>query len=120
VVEAFRQLHKRQEVHINHYDPCVYYNKLPGGEYTYLLLYVDNVLIAPRSRPVIDKLKKYLSFEFEIKDLGKAKKVSGMEIERDQKSDKVCLKGCLKKVVTPRSRGYRDVTATYIQRAKIP
>ena len=33
----------------SHYDPCVYYNKLPGGEYNYLLLYVDDMLIASKS-----------------------------------------------------------------------
>ena len=45
--------------------------------------------------------KKNLSFEFEMKDHGEAKKVLGMEIERDQKSDKVCLmqKGYLQKVL---------------------
>jgi len=67
----------------SHYDPCVYYNKLLGGEYVYLLLYVDDILIASRSRSAIDKLKKYLSFKFEIKNLGEARKVLGMEIERD-------------------------------------
>ena len=46
-------------------------------------------------------MKKQLSFKFEIKDLGEAKKVLGMEIERDHKSDKVCLtqKGYLKKIL---------------------
>jgi len=69
----------------------VYYHKPPGGEYIYLLLYVDNMLITSKSRSAIDKLKKELSFEFEMKDLGEAKKVLGMEIERDQKSGKVRL-----------------------------
>jgi len=58
----------------NYYDPCVYNNKLPGGEYIYLLLYVDDMLIASRSRSAIDKLKKYLSYEFEMKNLGEAKR----------------------------------------------
>jgi len=65
----------------SHYDPCVYYNKLPGGEYIYLLLYVDDMLIVSKSRSVIDKLKKDLSSEFEMKDLGEAKKVLGLEFE---------------------------------------
>jgi len=65
----------------SYYDPCVYYNKLPGGEYIYLLLYVDDMLIASKSKSAIDKLKKDLSSEFEIKDLGEVKKVIGMEIE---------------------------------------
>jgi len=52
----------------SHYNICVYYNKLPGGEYIYLLLQVDDILIASKSRSTIDKLKKNLSFEFEMKD----------------------------------------------------
>jgi len=61
----------------------VYYNKLSGGEYIYLLLYVDDMPIASKSISVIDKLKKDLSFEFEMKDLGEVKKVLGMKIKRD-------------------------------------
>ena len=26
------------------YDPCIYFYKLPSGEYFYLLLYVDDIL----------------------------------------------------------------------------
>jgi len=84
----------------SHYDPCMHYNKLRGGEYIYLLLYVDDVLIASKSRSVTVKLKKDLSTEFEMKDLGKAKKVLGMEIERDRKSVKILTqKEYLKKVL---------------------
>ena len=39
------------------------------------------MLIASKSRSAIDKLKKELSSEFEMKDLGEAKKVLGMETE---------------------------------------
>jgi len=69
----------------------VYYNKLPGGEYIYLLLYINDMLIAFKSRSAIDKLKKDLSSEFEMKDLGEAKKMLDMEIERDRRSGKVSL-----------------------------
>ena len=75
----------------SHYDPSVYYNKLPSGEYIYLLLYVDDKLIVSKSRSAIDKQKKNLSFEFEMKDLGEAKKVLGMEIEWDRKGGKISL-----------------------------
>ena len=63
-------------------------------------MYVDDILIASKNRSAIDKLKK-MSFVFEMKDLDKAKKVLGVEIERDRKSDKVCLtqKRCLKKII---------------------
>ena len=74
------------------YEPCVYYNKLLGGEY---------MLIAFKSRSTIDKLKKQLSFKFKMKDLGEVKKVLGIEIERDRISSKVCLtqKSYLQKVL---------------------
>ena len=49
------------------------------------------MLIASKSSSAIDKLKKDLSSEFEINDLGEAKKVLGMKIERDWNSDKVSL-----------------------------
>jgi len=59
------------------------------------------MLIASKSISAIDKLKKDLSFEFEMKDLGEAKKVLGMEIERDRRSGKVSLtqKEYLKKIL---------------------
>jgi len=69
----------------------VYYNKPPGREYIYLLLYVDDMIITSRSSSAIDKLKKHLSFEFEMKDLGEATKVLGMEIEQDRRSGKISL-----------------------------
>ena len=78
----------------------MYYNKLPSREYIYLLLYVDYMLIASKSRSTIDKLKD-LSSVFEMKDLGEVKKVISMKIERDRKGGKVRLthKGYLKKVL---------------------
>ena len=63
----------------------MYYNKLPTGEYIYLVLYVDDMLIASKSRSAIDTLKKDLSSKFEMKDLGEAKKVLGMNIVRDRR-----------------------------------
>ena len=49
----------------------------------------------------IDKLKKDFSFQLEMEDLGEAKKVLGMEIERQRKDGKVSLtqKGHLKKIL---------------------
>jgi len=43
------------------------------------------MLITFKSRPVIDKLKKQLFFEFEMEDHHEAKKVLDIEIERDRK-----------------------------------
>ena len=75
----------------SHYNPCVYYNKLSTGEYINLLLYADDMLIASKSKSAIDTLKRDLSSEFEMKDLGEVKKVLGMKITRDRRSGKVSL-----------------------------
>ena len=53
--------------------------------YIYLLLYVDDMLVTSSSRSAIDELKVQLSNEFEMKDLGEAKRILGMEIGRDKK-----------------------------------
>lgn len=73
------------------YDNCVYFRKLEDGSFVYLLLYVDDMLIAAKNMSKIQVLKKQLSDEFEMKDLGAAKKILGMEIRRDRTSKKLCL-----------------------------
>jgi len=51
----------------SNYDSCVYHKKLLDGTYVYLLLYVDDMLIASKSISEINKLKTLLNNEFEIK-----------------------------------------------------
>jgi hypothetical protein len=67
------------------YDSCVYI-KYANGSPIYLLLYVDDMQVAAKSRKEITALKKMLSSEFDMKDLGAAKKILGMEITRDRKA----------------------------------
>jgi len=54
------------------FDNCVYFHKLLDGSFIYLLLYVDDMLIALKSKVEIDKLKAQPRTEFEMKDLGEA------------------------------------------------
>ena len=61
------------------YDSCVYL-KIVKGSAIYLLFYVDDMLIAAKDKSEIAKLKAQLSKEFEMKDLGAAKKFLGMEL----------------------------------------
>ncbi|KAL1540760.1 Retrovirus-related Pol polyprotein from transposon TNT 1-94 [Salvia divinorum] len=60
------------------YDCCVYHNKADDGSMIYLVLYVDDMLIAAKSKSEIQKLKANLNAEFDMKDLGAAKKILGM------------------------------------------
>ena len=73
------------------YDHCVYFQKLQDEYFIYLLLYVDDMLIASKKQAEIDKLKVQLNQEFEMKDPGEAKKNLEMEINRDRAKDKLCL-----------------------------
>ncbi|GJX83329.1 retrotransposon protein, putative, ty1-copia subclass [Tanacetum coccineum] len=66
------------------YDSYVYYRIYAPGEYIYLLLYVDDMLIACKSKAKIGSTKSLLKKEFDMKELGEAKKILGMEIVRDQ------------------------------------
>ncbi|CAL1382933.1 unnamed protein product [Linum trigynum] len=73
------------------YDCCVYHSKAEDGSMIDLVLYVDDMLIAARSKSDIQKLKGLLSAEFEMKDLGAAQKILGMEIYRDRSKKKLFL-----------------------------
>ena len=73
------------------YDNCVYFQKTSDGSYIYLLLLVDDMLIAARDKSLVNKLKAQLSSEFDMKDLGPAKKILGMEINRDLQDGRLFL-----------------------------
>jgi reverse transcriptase-like protein len=62
------------------YDSCVYMRSTNAGPLVYLVLYVDDMLVACKSFLEVEVLKDQLSKEFDMKDLGDAKKILGMEI----------------------------------------
>lgn len=49
------------------FDDCIYFQKLKDRSFIYLLLYVDDMLIASRDMLSIRKLKTQLSNEFKLK-----------------------------------------------------
>ncbi|CAM8969523.1 unnamed protein product [Rhodiola kirilowii] len=82
------------------FDTCFYFSDLKN-EPVYLLLYVDDILLISKSAAKIVKLKSDLNREFDMKDLGKVRKILGMIIERDRKNCflKLHQKPYLEKVV---------------------
>ena len=64
-------------------DHCCYVKSFDNS-YLILLLYVDDMLIAGSSIEEINNLKKQLSKQFAMKDLGAAKQILGMRIIRDK------------------------------------
>ncbi|MFS7913141.1 putative RNA-directed DNA polymerase [Helianthus anomalus] len=71
-------------------DHCCYLKKF-SNSYIILLLYVDDMLIAGSDMKEISRLKKQMSKEFEMKDLGPAKQILGMSITRSKKDGSVTL-----------------------------
>ncbi|KAI9197746.1 hypothetical protein LWI28_003619 [Acer negundo] len=64
-------------------DHCCYFKKVKSS-FIILLLYVDDMLVAGANLEEINNLKKQLSSEFEMKDLGAAKQILGMRISKDK------------------------------------
>nr|GEZ99349.1 retrovirus-related Pol polyprotein from transposon TNT 1-94 [Tanacetum cinerariifolium] len=100
-----RQWYKRFEVYMinngfsrNSYDNYFYFKEFAPGMYIYLLLYVDDMLIACKSKSEIEYTKGLLRKEFDMKELGPARKILGIEIVKDRVSlgahFKVSLKDC--------------------------
>ena len=64
-------------------DHCVYI-KRSNNHFIILSLYVDDILIAGNDKKLIDVTKKWLSSNFEMKDMGEASYVLGVKILRDR------------------------------------
>ncbi|WVY99473.1 hypothetical protein V8G54_015558 [Vigna mungo] len=64
-------------------DHCCFFKKYKSS-YIILLLYVDDMLVAGLDMDEIKSLKQQLSKEFDMKDLGPAKRILGMQITRDK------------------------------------
>ena len=50
-----------------------------------MLIYVDGMLLISKEKSKIDKLKEILNSEFDMKNMGEAKKILGINIKRDRK-----------------------------------
>ncbi|KAL8106789.1 hypothetical protein AgCh_023527 [Apium graveolens] len=64
-------------------DHCCYFTQFDSS-YIILLLYVDDMLIAGSNMREINRLKRQMFEEFEMKDMGAAKQILGMSIIRDR------------------------------------
>ncbi|RVX03568.1 Retrovirus-related Pol polyprotein from transposon RE1 [Vitis vinifera] len=59
--------------------------KSHAGKLAILIVYVDDIILSGNDMGELQKLKKYLSEEFEVKDLGNLKYFLGMEVARSRK-----------------------------------
>ena len=63
---------------------CVYINITTYKDKVYLLLYVDDMLLAGSSKEDLPHVKNLLSKEFDMKDLEESRKILGIDITRDR------------------------------------
>ena len=64
-------------------EPCVY-RKASGSNVTFLVLYVDDILIIGKHIPMLQDVKSHLGKCFAMKDLGEATFILGIKIYRDR------------------------------------
>ena len=62
---------------------CVYH-KFSGSKFIFLILYVDYIPLASSDIGLLHETKKFLSKNFEMKDLRNASFVLGIEILQDR------------------------------------
>ena len=66
----------------NTIDQCIYL-KFSGSRFIILVLYVDDILLASSDMELLHETKRFLSSKFDMKDLGNASFVLGIQIYRD-------------------------------------
>nr|GFB28572.1 retrotransposon protein, putative, Ty1-copia subclass [Tanacetum cinerariifolium] len=88
--QASRQWNKRFDDEIkkfsftqNHDEPCVYI-KASGSNITFLILYVDDILLMGNGIPMLQSVKTYIGKCFAMKDLGKVAYILGIRIYQDR------------------------------------
>ena len=64
-------------------DQCIYL-KVSGSKFIILVLYVDDILLASNDLGLLHEAKQFLSQNFDMKDMGEASYVIGIEIHRDR------------------------------------
>ncbi|GKE70151.1 retrovirus-related pol polyprotein from transposon TNT 1-94, partial [Tanacetum coccineum] len=91
--QSSRQWYKRFDVYMisngfsrSSYNSCAYFKEFAPGMYIYLLLYVDDMLIACKSKSGIEYTKGLLRKEFDMKELGSARKIVSLKYIKSNKN----------------------------------
>ena len=64
-------------------DQCIY-QKVSGSKNCFLVLYVDDILLATNDMGMMHGVKQFLSKNFDMKDMGEASYVNDNKIHRDR------------------------------------
>lgn len=78
ITSYLNELNFKKSMH----DPCLFI-KTDGQLQALIALYVDDILLSCRTRPMLDRLKQQLTTRFDMTILGQPKSYLGMDITRD-------------------------------------
>ncbi|KAL4016333.1 hypothetical protein IC575_023981 [Cucumis melo] len=71
-------------------EPCVY-KRIINKSVAFLVLYVDDILLIGNDIGLLTDIKQWLATQFQMKDLGEAQFVLGIQIFRDRKNKMLAL-----------------------------
>ncbi|KAK4835556.1 hypothetical protein QYF36_011335 [Acer negundo] len=71
-------------------EPCVY-KRIKGDKLVFLILYVDDILLFGNDVGVLTSVKEWLAKQFDMKDLGEASFILGIQVIRDRKNRTIAL-----------------------------
>ena len=71
-------------------EPCVY-KYINNKKVVFLVLYVDDILLIGNDVEILSNIKDWLAKQFQMKDLGEASCILGIEIIRDRKNRLLAL-----------------------------
>jgi hypothetical protein len=63
------------------------YAKFGNGKFIFLILYVNDILLASSDVNLLLEIKRFLSSNFDMKDLGEASFILEIEIHRDRRKE---------------------------------
>ena len=74
----------------NIHEPCVY-KRIQREKVVFLVLYVDDILIIGNDVSTLSSVKRWLSQQFDMKNLREASYILGIQLFRDRKKRMLAL-----------------------------
>ncbi|RVW85272.1 Retrovirus-related Pol polyprotein from transposon RE1 [Vitis vinifera] len=84
-IDRFAKVIKNQGYQQGQSDHTMFFKQSNDGRMTILIVYVDDIILTGDNTREVERLKKVLATEFEVKDLGQMRYFLGMEVARLRK-----------------------------------
>lgn len=92
-IHLYQELEKIGFAHISA-EHCLYVYWTPDRKLCFLVVYVDDLLLAANSQKFMDNIKQHIGSVFKTKDLGSVQYILGIEILHDCAKHTISLSQC--------------------------